>query len=441
MHKKYNVIIAGAGPAGLMAAIRAAQKGLKVLVVEKKATLSEALRTTGPFFRIKNPIHGEYLTLDKKNGKATVHFHNSNFDVDYKGPLIDMYDAYFFSNAGYRLNTTRKDRPLSCVYSMSALLGNLQDAAVGAGAEFMTGAIALTAENAEKHIRLQVRKGNTVSWLEADYIIAADGLNSRLAETMGMNKNRPVILQGPCFEIVFEGADFPYPPGISFVFGKDMLGGSGFLFVYPYAGGENRLCVMVNNRFPAHQSLKIINHFTQQSRFSSWFKKATPVHHTSAIVTIRSPMVTPSIGRMLFIGDAAAYGETLIPGAIRCGYYAAEAVQEELSGNNGFKKYEEFWSSNFEYVTNPQKQKDYTKILRLFRSLEDEDVDFLFKLSEEKGPIEEKGDVLASNEFTKANALIDYFLAFPQVQGALRTKLQTVRGNGPSPDGTIKDDL
>ena len=58
MHKKYNVIIAGGGPAGLMAAIRSAQKGLKVLLVEKKATLREALRTTGNAFSIKNPVNG-----------------------------------------------------------------------------------------------------------------------------------------------------------------------------------------------------------------------------------------------------------------------------------------------------------------------------------------------------------------------------------------------
>jgi len=433
MAHRYNVIIAGGGPAGLMAAIQSARMGLKVLLVEKKGELREALRTTGNAFRIKNPVHGDYLTLDKKNGKTTVHFHKSNFDLDYTGPLIDMYDAYFFSNAGHCLRTTRKDRPLSSVYSMSALLGNLMDAAEAAGTAFMTGTMALTAESGDKKIRLQVRKGDTVCWLEADYVIAADGLNSRLAETMGMNKNRPVILQGPCFETVFEGAHFPYPPGFSFVLGKDMLGGSGFLFVYPYAGGENRLCVMVNNRFPADQSLKLIKHFTQKSRCAPWFAHTTPVHHTSAIVTVRPPMVTPSTGRMLFIGDAAAYGETLVPGAIRCGYYAAEAVRGELAGEKGFKDYQEFWSSNFEYVTNPQKQKDYTKILRLFHSLDDDEVDFLFKQSEEKGPIEEKGDVVSSNEFTKANALIDYFLAFPQVAGALRAKLQTVRGNGPSP--------
>ena len=428
MKEKYNVIIAGAGPAGLMASIRSAQQGLKTLLVEKKANLCEALRTTGNAFRIKNPVHGEYLTLDKKKEKAVVHFHNSNFDLDYNGPLIDMYDSYFFSNSGHRLHTTRKDRPMSCVYSMSALLGELKGEAERAGVEFMTGTIALTAENRADYTRLQVKRGKVVSWLDADYIIAADGLNSRLAEALGRNRDRPVVIRGPCFETVFEGVAFPYPPGFSFVLGKDMLGGNGFLVVYPHAEGENSYCVMVNNRFPADQGQKIINHFTQKSRFSTWFKNARPVNHTATIVTVRPPMVTAYSGRVLFIGDAAAYGETLVPGALRCGYYAAEAVKKELSGKSGFEDYQRFWSTNFEYVTNPQKQKDYTKILRLFHSLEDEEIDFLFQLSEEKGPIEETGDVVASNEFTKANALINFFLEFSQVQGDLRKKLETVRG-------------
>jgi flavin-dependent dehydrogenase len=428
MKEKYNVIIAGGGPAGLMAAIRSGQQGLRTLLVEKKSNPCEALRTTGNAFRIKNPVHGEYLTLDKKKGKAVVHFHNSNFDLDYTGPLIDMYDSYSFSNSGHCLHTTRKDRPMSCVYSMSAFLGDLKDAAERAGVEFLTGTIALGAENKADYTRLKIKKGTVVSWLDTDYIIAADGLNSRLAGALGCNTDRPVVIRGPCFETVFEGVAVPYPPGFSFVLGKDMLGGNGFLFVYPHAEGENSYCVMVNNRFPADQGQKIINHFTQKSRFSTWFKNARPVNYTATIVTVRPPMVTPYVERVLFIGDSAAYGETLVPGALRCGYYAADAVHKELSGGNGFEEYQRFWSTNFEYVTNPQKQKGYTKILGLFHSLEDEEIDFLFRLAEEKGPIEETGDVVASNEFTKANALINFFLEFPQVQGDLRKKLETVRG-------------
>ena len=76
---------------------------------------------------------------------------------------------------------------------MSAFLGDLKGAAERAGVEFMTGAIALGAENKADYTRLKVKKGKIVSWLNTDYIIAADGLNSRLAESLGCNTNRPVL--------------------------------------------------------------------------------------------------------------------------------------------------------------------------------------------------------------------------------------------------------
>jgi 2-polyprenyl-6-methoxyphenol hydroxylase-like FAD-dependent oxidoreductase len=44
----------------------------------------------------------------------------------------------------------------------------------------MTGTVALSAENGKTGATLQVKKDGKVSFLEADCIIAADGLNSRL---------------------------------------------------------------------------------------------------------------------------------------------------------------------------------------------------------------------------------------------------------------------
>jgi flavin-dependent dehydrogenase len=412
-----------------MAAMKAAEKGLKVLVVEKKVNVCEMLRLTGNAFRNKNPINGEYVTLDKKKDKVIVHFHNSNFDLVYNGKVLDTYDRYSFSNGGYCMRTTREDRPAAYPFSVGGLYQDMMNKAEEAGATFMTGTLAMTAEKKKGGARVQVKKGSTVSWLEADRVIAADGLQSRLAEAMGLNKDRKIFVKGPCVETTFEGVEFPYPVGTSSIRGKGMTGGrDGFIFLYPSVEGENAYMVMVQTKFPANQGRKIISHFTKESKCAPWFKNARPISHSAAMVTVRPAMVTPYHDNVLFIGDAPAYGETLVMGAIRCGYHAADAVYKELSGEKGFEEYKNFWVSNFEYVKNPMKQADYTKILLLYGSLKEDELDFLFKLAEDKGPIVQSDDTDPSNEYTGAHRLIDYFMSFPEVKGELLEKLKMVKG-------------
>jgi len=428
MTERHNVIVVGAGPAGLMAALRTAEKGLKVLVVEKKTAVCEVLRTTGNAFRNMNPINGEYLTLDKERDNAIVHFHNSKFNLEYTGRLLDTYDSYSFSNSGYCMRTTRRDCPMSYTFSVRTLYQNLKNKAEEAGAIFMTGAIAMRTENLRKGARVHIKKAGKVSWLEADRVIAADGLQSRLMETMGVNKDREFYVKGPVFETTFAGVEFPYPVGVSSIRGKGMTDGrDGFVFLYPSVEEESAYSVIVQTKFPAYQGPKIIDYFTKESRCAPWFKNARPVSKSAALVTIRSPMVTPYIDKVLFIGDAPAYGETLVAGAIRCGYHAADAVYKEISGENGFEEYEYFWTSNFEYIKNPMKRADYTRILLLYGYLSEDELDFLYKLSEEKGSIEQSGGIDPSNEYTAAHRIIDYFMSFPEVKGELLNKLNVIK--------------
>ncbi|MCP4717246.1 MAG: NAD(P)/FAD-dependent oxidoreductase [Deltaproteobacteria bacterium] len=429
MAEKYDVIVVGAGSAGLVAAWKAAEKGMKVLLVEKKSRITEALRTTGNAFRNRAPINGDYLSIDKQQNKSVIHFHNSDFDVSYSGRLIDAYDMYSFSNAGHLVRSTRTDRPQQYFFDTETLLDDLLLEAAGAGVELLAGALAVTAENTDGGVRLQVVRDGVSQWLEAGCVIAADGLNSRLAEATGLNKERPVMVRGPVLEVVYEGVDFPHPPGFAFVLGKDMRGGDGFLFVYPHAAAENAYAVMINSRFPAGQCAKVIEHFTTKSMFAGWFEKAAPIHKSAAVVTVRPPAAKPSVGRVLFIGDAPAFGETLVAGAMRCGYHAAEAVAQELDGAQGFAAYHAFWAKNFEFVDNPQKQMDYTKILRLYGGLTDEEIDYLFKLSQDSGPIDQTGQESAFNEYSGGNIMLDYFLSFSEVDGVLRDKLEAIRNS------------
>jgi len=73
------------------------------------------------------------------------------------------------------------------------------------------------------------------------------------------------------------------------------------------------------------------------------------------------------------------------------------------------------------------KRADYTKLLLLYGYLTEDELDFLFKLAEEKGPIEQSGDAVSSNEYTAAHRIIDYFMSFPQVKGELLNKLKVVK--------------
>jgi flavin-dependent dehydrogenase len=428
MSERYNVIVVGAGSAGLAAAWKTAEKGLKVVAVEKKTDICEVVRTTGNVFRNLTPMNGDYLSVSKRGDRALVHFHNSDFDIEHTGRLIETHNSYSFSNGGYCMRTTRKERPNAYVFGVETLYSDLKRKAEEAGAAFMAGTLAMTAERTEKGARVQIKRAGKLSWLEADRVIAADGLSSRLVEAMGLNKDRTFYVRGPCFETTFEGVDFPYPVGFSSFRGKGITGGmDGYVFIYPSTKGERAYSVMIQSKLPADQGPKIMDHFTTKGTFAPWFKNAKPVSRTAAMVTLRSALVTPYVDNVLFIGDAPAYGETLVAGAIRCGHHAADAVYKEISGEKGFAEYEDFWASNFEYVKNPMKQADYTKILLLTGYLTDDELDFLYRLAEEKGPIEQSGDIAPSTEYTGAHRVIDYFMSFPEVKGDLLEKLKRVK--------------
>ncbi len=51
---KYDIIVCGAGPGGLMAAKTAAEDGLKVLLIERKRDITEINRTCCQIFYISH---------------------------------------------------------------------------------------------------------------------------------------------------------------------------------------------------------------------------------------------------------------------------------------------------------------------------------------------------------------------------------------------------
>ena len=77
----YDVAIVGAGPGGLMAAKTAAEKGLKVALIEKKSKVSIVTRACCQQLIMDENFEGESVQLRE----VKIHFPNNGFEIDGSG--------------------------------------------------------------------------------------------------------------------------------------------------------------------------------------------------------------------------------------------------------------------------------------------------------------------------------------------------------------------
>jgi flavin-dependent dehydrogenase len=89
MTKKYDVIIIGAGPAGLMAAKTAAENNLHVALIEKRKDITQWTRADCMMFY---GLEGGFLGEDIKVEPGKVFFPKNGFNVTYTGALYPLYN-------------------------------------------------------------------------------------------------------------------------------------------------------------------------------------------------------------------------------------------------------------------------------------------------------------------------------------------------------------
>lgn len=184
--KNYDVIVIGAGLAGLQAALLLGKRGHSVLLVDRKMDLARSIHTTGIFVR---------RTLE-----------DFELPADCLGPPVRHVTLYSPQRRSMEL-LSRHDE--FRVGRMGLLYQRFLQQASRAGVEWMpgTGYLEHVAMKDQTLVLLETR-GKPVS-VRTRYIIGADGANSRVGRDLGLDQNREWIVG---VEEVLAGIPLEGPP-------------------------------------------------------------------------------------------------------------------------------------------------------------------------------------------------------------------------------------
>ena len=201
-----DVIIAGAGPAGLMAAKTALADGLSVVLLETKKNIARYTRPCCSMWILEPGFHSEGWSFQDDK----ILFHRNDFAVSYKGGWVDLYRSTRFSPSGNRIVMGKRNLPIARVINKQVLCEGLLEECSNAGADIRPSCTAIEVREETDHVRVKARHHGGHDWIKGKWLIAADGVSSLIAENLGFNKGRKKLAQTRVIHYHYAGVESPY---------------------------------------------------------------------------------------------------------------------------------------------------------------------------------------------------------------------------------------
>lgn len=167
----YDVVIIGAGLAGLQVSRLLAEAGRRVLLVDRKSSLDKLVHTTGIFVR---------RTLE-------------DFDLpaDCLGPPVRNVRLYSPARRWLDLDSPHDEFRVG---RMGLLYERFLKRSVHAGVEWMPATQFVDLARMKRGLVVQLENKDGAHVVRARYVVGADGAKSRVAEALGLETNREWIV-------------------------------------------------------------------------------------------------------------------------------------------------------------------------------------------------------------------------------------------------------
>lgn len=361
---EYDVVIVGAGPAGLLAARQAGQAGLKTVLLERKTDMTHLDRMCGQTLVSANDYYFNDLVHYNKDGKRIV-FLNNGFSFHYDGPIRNCMAWQIFSPCGNCLpfglpeETAQKgdSGAVGLAYDKEILLSCLLKEVKEARVEVCEGVDVTSVDQKADSVTVS---GNNRTFT-GSYLIAADGTNSRIARLAGFNKDRTFYCYLLSQGFRMRGLKLPSDEMLISSICFDTIA-PGYMFIFPraYEGEANVAFLTLDPRVALSQ---VSDYFMKQNPFyAEWFKDSQMLARSGSAQYIYSPVPGPYSNRVLLAGDTCSCQELENTGAMISGWKAgnaiAAAVKEDSIGiaARGISDYVKWWQDVY---VNGYRHEDY----------------------------------------------------------------------------------
>jgi len=326
MKDRYDVLIIGAGPAGSIAARTAAEKGLDVLLIEKRQEIGDPVRCA-------EGVNKEYLKkhmeIDKRWICADL---KASFIYAPDGTRIEMAQEISGGEVGYVLGRKVFDRALA-----------EQAASAGAEVRVKTRATDLIIEDGFVRGARLMHLGKVYD-VRAGIVIGADGVESKVGRWAGIDTSLKPIDIETCTQYLIAGADIDQDH-CEFYIGNEIAPG-GYVWIFPKGEGKANVGIgILGSKTGTFKPRPVdyLNSFLEKK-----FPNARIVEMVFGGVPVSGSIEKTSANGLMLIGDAARQSDPITGGgilnAMDAGKLAGEAAYTAISeGDVSLQKLEEVY--------------------------------------------------------------------------------------------------
>lgn len=330
MKDGYDVLVIGAGPAGSIAAKTAAEKGLDVLLIEKRQEIGDPVRCA-------EGVSKEYL---KKHVEIDKRWICADLKASHiyapDGTRIEMAEEISGGEVGYVLERKVFDRALA-----------EQAAKAGAEVRVKTRATGLIIED-------DFVKGAKLMHLGKEYdvrakiVIGADGIESKVGRWAGIDTSlKPTDIE-TCTQYLVAGVDVDQDHCEFYVGNKIAPGG--YVWIFPKGEGKANIGIgILGNKTGKFKPRPIdyLNTFLEKK-----FPDAKIIEMVFGGVPVSGRIEKTSANGLMLIGDAARQADPITGGgilnAMDAGKLAGEAAYAAISsGDTSLQKLEEVYEKQW----------------------------------------------------------------------------------------------